>query len=488
MLLVSSRTMISPRIGSLPASLQHFLFPIVPCRSLHSSPSRSNSVLKDLLKEASNEQELRQAVEVIGEWFLKANSKVRWDKAPEFLDIIVDRAPSLNATTFALDVFTDLTTYHFPTIPPPRSQFRKLVQAVVHQPTVVPSSSSPSPSSSTFTPLTTSFTPLTPLTANPLLAPAVPRSHLNYLRHLYPRLFETDPYRNLLLLQGYASLPSSEGSSWKFFLESLTTKHQHTWTRIEHYSPLEENLSRSRQEEIAFRAARDGPNAAARAKEVAAGGGMEMLHFDRKEAQEMIRAVDSLRGVYVGRDSFLEAWEGGPDRVGGGLDFGRAGVRFHRDRIWELLQENLKNKSNGSASSSSSSSSSVARPLSPTVTRLKAMYPSQPLTPHLISTYLALPSQYHPSDPLILLCELHLRALLLPLVGRKEFDEALKRVEKVATVKGYDSWEARMRREGGVGWWTEEDKERMRACLGSPEVREWVRERRGWWDALDGVF
>jgi len=222
------------------------------------------------------------------------------------------------------------------------------------------------------------------------------------------------------------------------------------------------------------------------------GGGSEgglgmMLHFNAEEAQEMIRGVDSLRAVYERQGSFLEAWEGGVDRVGGGLDLGRAGVKFHRDRLWDLLQKNISKPTKGT-SSSSSASPVVLSPSSPTITRLSSMHHQPPLSPPLISTYLRLPYQYHPSDPLLLLFELHLRALLLPLTGQREFDAALERVEKAAKVKGYDGWEAKMRRGigGGQGQWIgKEDRERMRECLGSKEMRERLGEKRAWWGALD---
>lgn len=104
------------RIGSLPVSLRHFLRELTPsasspppsevttptdlaCRDrtvptpsfrpFHCSPSRGNPVMKDLLRAASTEKELREAVQVVGEWMATGRSQERWDTAPEMLDIIV---------------------------------------------------------------------------------------------------------------------------------------------------------------------------------------------------------------------------------------------------------------------------------------------------------------------------------------------------------------------------------------------------------------
>ena len=122
LLILASPAMLVPpmmrtaRIGSLPVSLRHFLreltssasiplpsevttptdlacrdraVPATSFRSLHCSPSRGNPVMKDLLRAASTEKELREAVEVVGEWMATGRSQERWDTAPDMLDIIV---------------------------------------------------------------------------------------------------------------------------------------------------------------------------------------------------------------------------------------------------------------------------------------------------------------------------------------------------------------------------------------------------------------
>lgn len=384
----------------------------------------------------------------------------------------------MNATNFALDVYTDLATYHFPTVPPTRPQFRKLVRAVVHQPTVDPSTSlslplsPPSPPSPTSLPLSVEPSLISPSR----LPPAVPRAHLNYIRHLASRYHERDPYRNLLLLQGYLALGPDEGAAWKLHLESLSIKTQHLWTRVEDFRP----------------------------PPIKGRGDVPMdsmaLHFTPEESQDIIRGVDSLRPVYAERKSFLDAWEGGPDRSGGGLDLGRAGIKFHRNRIYDLLWEHIPKvaatKTSTSPSTSVVSSTKVNlnaasldasfSPSSSTLLRLAHLYPSLPLSSQLITIYLKLPTQYHFNDPLLLLFELHLRSLLLPFTGKKEFEEALTRTEKAAKLQGYGSWEAKMRKEGGVGWFDKEDRERMRQSLGM--LKGVLGTKRRWWDCLDPVW
>jgi len=48
--------------------------------------------MKDLLREASNEQELREAVQAVGQWMLVGGTKDRWEQAPDLLEIIVGKS------------------------------------------------------------------------------------------------------------------------------------------------------------------------------------------------------------------------------------------------------------------------------------------------------------------------------------------------------------------------------------------------------------
>lgn len=355
---------------------------------------------------------------------------------------------------------SDLPTYDFPTVPPSRALFRKFVRAVVHQPSV-------------------------PYAKPPPAAP-VPRSDLNTVRRLYPRLFESDPLRMLYLLEGYHALGKPENVAWRFYHENLALRVSSNWSALDDFEVPTKSSGMGSSDARLYQTSGSAGRSSLDPE-------LEALLFDPQEAREAIRALDALRGAYIGHETFLRQWER--------LDLRRAGVKFHRDRLYNLIHDNIHLVPQPATSTKPARGSWPPQritlntrptpanpPPSPTRAHLKIHQPPPPLTQHSLNAFLSLPHAYHPFDPLILLFELHLRSIAPGGANSGEWVRALGRAEKGAL-----EWERRMLREGSGGgggsggsWIDKEDRERMRQSLGL--LKGALGERRRFWDGLDPVW